>query len=139
MASSSYYYNLYKQKRNEANKYEDDLRDLRKILNKLTGSMGDEIRAVNNELDDLKEDLKDSVRHNDKFSQSVRSISSEKEKAVTKDRYLRVAVNELEDEISRVTGLKNQAVKDRDYYKRKYEEEKAEERRELLAKLNNLI
>lgn len=139
MASSSYYYNLYKQKRNEANKYEEDLRDLRKILNKLTGSMGDEIRAVNNELDDLKEDLKDSVRHNDKFSQSVRSISSEKEKAVTKDRYLRVAVNELEDEISRVTGLKNQAVKDRDYYKRKYEEEKAEERRELLAKLNNLI
>ena len=89
--------------------------------------------------DDLKEDLKDSVRHNAVFTSCANSVTAEKEKAVTADPYLRVAVNELEDEISRVTGLKNSAVSERDYYRRRYEEEKEKERRELIEKLRNIL
>lgn len=135
MASSGYYYNLYKQKKNVAKSYEDDISDLRKALNNLTDTMNDEIRAVNNELEDLKSDLNKAVRHNAKFTSRANAVTSEKEKAVTADPNLSVAVRELEEEISRLNGLKTTAINDRDYYYRKYKEKKEEERRELLNKI----
>ena len=54
MASSSYYYNLYKQKKNAVKSYDGDLKDLQKALDNLTDTMYDEIRNINNELEDLK-------------------------------------------------------------------------------------
>lgn len=135
MASSSYYHNLYKQKKNVAKSYEDDIGDLRKALNNLTDTMNDEIRAVNNELEDLKSDLNKAIRHNSKFTSRANAVTSEKEKAVTADPNLSVAVRELEEEISRLSGLRTTAINDRDYYYRKYKEKKEEERRELLDKI----
>lgn len=135
MANSSYYYNLYKQKKNAVKSYEDDIGDLRKALSNLTDTMGDEIRAVNNELEDLKSDLNKAIRHNAKFTSRANAVTSEREKTVTADPHLSVAVRELEEEISRLNGLKTTAINDRDYYYRKYKEKKEEERRELLDKI----
>lgn len=135
MASSSYYYNLYKQKKSAVKSYDDDIGDLRKALNNLTDTMNDEIRAVNNELEDLKSDLNKAIRHNAKFTSRANVVTSEKEKAVTADPNLSVAVRELEEEISRLSGLRTTAINDRDYYYRKYKEKKEEERRELLDKI----
>lgn len=135
MASSSYYYNLYKQKKNAVRSYDDDIGDLRKALNNLTDTMNDEIRAVNNELEDLKSDLNKAIRHNAKFTSRANAVTSEKEKAVTADSNLSVAVRELEEEISRLGRLRTTAINDRDYYYRKYKEKKEEEQSELLNKI----
>lgn len=135
MASSSYYYSLYRQKKNAVKSYDDDIGDLQKALNNLTDTMGDEIRAVNNELEDLKSDLNKAIRHNSKFTSRANAVTAEKEKTVTADSNLNVAVRELEEEISRLSGLKTTAINDRDYYYRKYKEKKEEERREFLDKI----
>lgn len=135
MASSSYYYNLYKQKKNAVKSYDDDIDDLRKALSNLTDTMNDEIRAVNNELEDLKADLNKSIRHNSKFTSRANAVTSEKEKAVTADPNLSVTVRELEEEISRLNGLRTTAINDREYYYQKYKGKKEEERRELLDKI----
>ena len=135
MASSSYYYNLYKQKKKAVRSYDGDLKDLRKALDNLTDTMSDEIRAINNELEDLKSDLNKSVRHNSKFTSRANAVTAEKEKTVTADPHLSIAVRELQEEISRINGLRSQAITDRDYYYQKYNDKKEEERRELLDKI----
>ena len=132
MASSSYYYNLYKQKKSAVKSYDGDLKDLQKALDNLTDTMNDEIRAINNELEDLKSDLNKSVRHNSKFTSRANAVTAEKEKTVTADPHLSIAVRELQEEISRINRLRSQAITDRDYYYQKYKDKKEEERRELL-------
>lgn len=97
--------------------------------------MSDEIRAINNELDDLKSDLNKSIRHNSKFTSRANAVTTEKEKTVTADPNLSVAVRELEEEIARINGLRNTAINDRDYYYREYKEKKEQERQELLDKI----
>ena len=135
MADSSYYYNLYKQKRDAVKSYDSDLKDLNKALSNLTDTMGDEIRAVNTELEDLKSDLNKGVRHNSSFTSRANAVTTEKEKAVTADPLLSVAVRELQEEISRINGLKSTAVGDRDYYYRKYKEKEEQERQEFWDKI----
>lgn len=135
MANSSYYYNLYKQKKNAVKSYDGDIADLRKALNNLTDTMNDEIRAINNELEDLKSDLNKAIRHNATFTSRANAVTVEKEKAVTADASLSIVVSELEEEISRLNGLRTEAISDRDYYYRKYQEKKEEERREFLNKI----
>lgn len=135
MASSSYYYSLYKQKKDAVKSYEDDIGVLKKVSSNLTDTMGDEIRAVNNELEDLKSDLNKAIRHNASFTSRANAVTDEKEETVTADPHLSIAVRELEEEISRLDGLKTTAINERDYYYRKYKEKKEEERRELLDKI----
>lgn len=135
MASSSYYYNLYKQKKSAVKSYDGDLKDLQKALDNLTDTMNDEIRAINNELEDLKSDLNKSVRHNSKFTSRANAVTAEKEKTVTADPHLSIAVREIQEEISRINRLRSQAITDRDYYYQKYKDKKEEERRELLDKI----
>ena len=135
MASSSYYYNLYKQKKNEVKSYDGDLKDIQKALDNLTDTMYDEIRNINNELEDLKSDLNKSIRHNSKFTSCANTVTAEKEKTVTADPHLSIAVRELQEEISRINGLRSQAVTDREYYYQKYKDKKEEERQEFLDKI----
>ncbi len=132
MASSSYYYNLYTQQKNKVNSYNANLKALRKVLSNLTDTMSDEIRAVNNELDDLTSELKKGVRHNSRFTSRADAFATEKEKAVTADSLLRVAVQGLQDEISRINGLVNQSIANRDQYYQQYKNKKEEERAALL-------
>lgn len=135
MADSSYYYNLYKQKRDDVKSYDEDIRELNKVLGNLTNTMDDEIRAVNQGFEELKSDLNISVRHNARYTAQANSITSEKEKVVTADPLLSIAVRGLEEEISRVSGLKNTSINDRDYYYLKYKEKKEEERKAFWDKI----
>ncbi|MCA1054928.1 hypothetical protein LCM10_08020 [Rossellomorea aquimaris] len=135
MASSSYYYNLYKKNKNKAEDYEDNLKDLGKILDNLHYDLFDEILDVNDRLDRLIDDLTKGVRHNSRFASSANSLANEKEKSVGADRDLSTTQDELEDEIARVRHLKSEAISDKDYYYRKYKEKKAEEKAALAKKL----
>lgn len=135
MADSGYYKDLYQKKRKEVNSLEDDIKDVQKIRDRLNDDFYDEIRNVNNELDALKEDMKKAVRHNSVFTGQANSLGNEKEKAVTADPLLSNAIQELNEEISRLDAKKNQAVIDRDHYKRLYEQKKDEERQEFWDKI----
>ena len=73
------------------------------------------------------QDLKKAVRHNATFTNRANAFGTEKEKAVTADGNLSISVRELDEEISSLTTKKNQAVSDRDYYKRKCKEKLEEE------------
>lgn len=122
MLDKAYYYKLYEQKKKEVESYEKNLEDLNKAYNNLTNKMEDEISAVNSEFEDLKEDLKKSVRHNTKFSSNVNAVTNNKEKVVTADSFLNVAVSNLEDEIYHIDMLKKEAIDDRNEYYGKYKE-----------------
>lgn len=139
MASSSYWYNLYKGKRDLVKKYEGRIKELKTVLSNLQDNLWDEIRAVNNEIDDLKEDLNKGVRHNARFTSRANSLGSEKEKAASADTALRTSINEVDSEITRLTSLKNGAVTERDDYYRKYETAKEEERQERLKALGSIL
>ncbi|GGA79755.1 hypothetical protein [Ornithinibacillus halotolerans] len=134
MASSSYYYNLYLKKKREVDDYEDNIRDLERILNRL-GDMQGEIWDVNFEYEDLTHDLNKGVRHNSIFTSQANTHLNKKEKSVSQDRNLSRTQDGLEDEISRLNQLLNQAISSRDYYYSKYKAKKAEERAELARKL----
>ncbi|MCI3924740.1 hypothetical protein MO973_31480 [Paenibacillus sp. TRM 82003] len=139
MASSSYYYDLYTKKRREVEKYEDDLKDIKKILGNLTDDLFDEISGVNNELDRLKTDLTKSVRHNAAFTSRANAVENEKEKSVGLDSHLSMTRDALEDEVARVDRLRSEAISDRDHYYDRYREEKEEEERAERAALAQLL
>lgn len=128
MASSSYYYEQYKIKKDEAVKYGRNINDLDKIHGNLVDDMYDEIRNINNELDALKEDLNKSVRYNAAYTARANGFLDKKEMGVGADEKLRETKADLEYEISRLNGLKQQAEADRDNYYRSYLEEKQRER-----------
>lgn len=135
MANSTYYYNLYKNKKKEVKKHEDDIDDLRDIYDNLTSDLNDEIRNVNTEIENLKEDLRNGVRHNLKYDANTNNLTTKKEKGASADGKLVSVGNEIQEEIRRLENLKNSAASDRDYYYKKYKEKKDEERKELLEKI----
>ncbi len=124
---SKYYYDRYRNKKSEAKRYKGDKEDLEKIHNSLTNDMYDEIGNINGELEALMEDLGASVRHNATFTRETSEFGTKKEKTVTADAHLAVTVRELEEEVQALSRKYNQAVSDRDYYKRKCKEKLEEE------------
>lgn len=135
MASSSYYHNLYRKKKDEVDQYDDDLRDLNRILESMSWDLPAQIMDVNYEFDGLKEDLNKAVRHNTLFTNRANAFENKKEKSVGLDRDMSTSQNAIEDEVARVTNLRSQAISSRDYYYDKYREKKDEERAELLNKI----
>ncbi|MEG2929785.1 MAG: hypothetical protein RR846_09610 [Oscillospiraceae bacterium] len=135
MASSNDYYRLYEQKMTAVTTFDNRINDLRGILSNLTDNMYDEIRAINNELDYLKSDLNKAVRHNATFTRCANSLESKKEKAVTADASLRTVCDDLQEEITRVSNQKNQAISDREYYYSQYVVKKEEEHQIWLDQL----
>ncbi len=128
MRDSKYYKDKYKQAKKKVEKYEDSISDLNKILSSLSDDMYDDIRSVNNKIDDLKTELLEGVRHNSKFTNNANAILSEKEKATSADLNLKVVIQCLEDEIRTLNGKKGQAESDRNSYKAKYDDAKKQER-----------
>ena len=131
MRNSSYYYNQYKKQQNAAKSYGNHANDLQRILNTLTDSMYDEIRYVNNELDDLQEDLHKGVRHNSRFNNIANSFERQKEKGVSADSRLRVVIQELQEEINSLNHKKNQSMQRQQAFYQDYRSKKAEERKNL--------
>jgi len=135
VASSSHYQNLYRKKKNEVDQYDDDLKDLNRILENMAYELPFDIMDVNFGFDGLKEDLNKAVRHNSLFTNRANAFENKKEKSMGLDRNLSSTQNALEDEVARVTNLRSQAISSRDYYYDKYKEKQAEERTEMLEKL----
>ena len=135
MADSGYYWNLYWKKRKEVESLKDDIKDIEKIRDSLTDDFYDEIRNVNNELDAMKEDMKKAVRHNATFTAQANGLGNEKEKAVTADSLLGTTIQELNEEISRLTTKKKQVEANRDHYYNEYKQKKEEEKQEFWNKV----
>ncbi len=127
MASSSYYYDLYKTKKAEVSKYEDYIDDLQDIYNNFSNYLNDKISNVNNEIDDLESDMAKAVRYNSVFTAVVNNLDDEKQPYLSSDSYLSKAKTELSEEITSLKSKKNTAEDKRDYYYTKYQEAKAEE------------
>lgn len=139
MASSSYYYSLYTQYKKEAKDLSRNISDLQKIKNSLTGDFYDEQGNVNQELNNLKDDLNKSVRHDSKFTYIAGECENYKEKSTTSDANLNNAVISLENEISSLNTKKNSAEQKRDSYYRQYVSAKEEERQKALQALKDLV
>lgn len=132
MPGSDYYYPLYKAKRDEAKAHSKNAAALQKVVDALANDFYDDIRNVNNELDDLVEDLKQAVRHNAVFTREAGNFIGRKEKGTGADRQLSAASGSLQDEIGLIRGKCSRAEADRDNYYRQYEEKKREEQQALL-------
>lgn len=135
MADSSYYYNRYKDRKNEVKMFDSQLTALRKALTNIADTMSDEINAINKELEDLKNDLNRSIRHNYLFTARANAITSNKEKGVSSDPVLGVAIKNLENEIIGIEHRRTNAANERDYYYQLYLNKKEEEKKELLSKI----
>ena len=124
---SEYYYKKYKTKKAAAKEYKGNIEDLETIRRALAENLGDEIYAVNREIGQLMDDLKDGVRHNSTYTNRANNLAGNMEKAATQDSKLAAAIREIDEELTSLRGKYNQAVSDRDYYKRKCKEKMEEE------------
>lgn len=135
LANSNYYYQLYLKYKKEAEDYAENIKELKAIKNSLTGDFYDEQRNVNVELEDLKEDLKKSVRHDFKFTSTASECLNQKEKTATADGNLNQVIVALENEISALETKKIMAEASRDTNYRQYEREKRAELEEATEAL----
>ena len=128
MASSSYYYSKYQDKKREVSKYKDWLSDLKDILNGFTAwAVTNGVKQFNNKLGDTVDNLEDAVKNVSRYKSNVNDISKEKEASVGSDKKLASAKQNVENEKSRVERLKRDAEDMRDYY---YDQYLAAKRRE---------
>lgn len=136
--SKAYYsqYNLYKK---QAMEYGKNIEALTKIKDNLVNNMYDEQGDVNKELNDLREDLHKSVRHDPTFSVIASEAASHKEKSVAADAHLNHAVSALENEIASLNSKKITAEQNRDAQYQSYKTAKEQERQEWLDSLKNLM
>lgn len=125
MASgSAFFLALYKQKVEEIKEYEENIKDLTKIQRSLNGDLEDEIRGVNQGIEDLKAELVESIRHNSIFINHKDELDDEKEKSASQDSKLAEAEGNIGNELTRLEGKKNAAISARDSYWRQYQEAK---------------
>ena len=136
MANSSYYYNLYKEYKSKAEDYGKNIKSLQSIRDNLSSDFYDEQRNVNTELEDLKDYLEKSVRHDSLFKKVVNLNDDFKETTSGADDDLKNVFTQLDEEITSLNNKKSSAESSRDYYYDKYEEEKDKERKEFLDSLN---
>lgn len=139
MANSSYYYNLYNQYKNMATSLQKNIDSLTKIRNGISEDFYDEQHSINQELNNLKEDLKKATRHDATWTTIASQCESYKEKASTADGNLNSAFDCLEAEINSLESQKNTAESNRDQAYRDYQREKDEEHKEWLEKLKNIL
>ena len=135
MADSKYYYRRYKEKFEEVKKYERALKELRDIERNLVSEQNNEINDVNRKIHELGNNLANSIQDNQVFSSSIRIVYEDIESSPSGDRVLSGAVRAIQSEMSDVNGKMNEAIRDRDYYWKKYREAKDEEQQEFWSSL----
>lgn len=138
MANSGYYYNLYIQYGNQVSSLQNKISVLEQIRNNLAGNFYDEQSEVNKELNDLKYDLKKSVRHDSAWNINASICELNKEKASTADENLSDAIDSMNAEISSLMNRESTAEANRDQAYRDYTREKEAERQEWLKILQEL-
>ncbi|MGN0317020.1 MAG: hypothetical protein ACI4E1_03690 [Lachnospira sp.] len=138
MANSNYYYNLYKQYKNTVLSLQKYINYLTKIRDGISSDFYDEQRNVNQELNDLKEDLKKATRHDSSWDTITSQCESFKEKASTADGNLDSAIDYLDAEIRSLCSQKSTAESNRDQAYRNYQCKKDEEYKAWLESLKQM-
>lgn len=130
MRSSSYYYNLWNQHRTQSRKYQGWIDELTPIKSRLENNFNDDVNRVNKEIDELQEDLKNSVRMNDIFTSNAEELDNKKEKNAKGDSRLSAAISSIGDELTSLRAKKAEEDRAADQARRDYERALEEERRE---------
>lgn len=139
MATSSDYYNLYKQYMSSATSMGSSIRALEKIRDKIYNDFYDEQSYVNKELDDLKEDLLKAARHDNSWDTIAYQCESYKEKGATADGNLDSALSYLDAEISSLKSQKGTAEASRDQALSDYRSKRSEEYQAWLNSLKSKL
>lgn len=139
MASSSYYYGLYKQYKNTVSSLQKNINSLTNIRNGLSSDFLDEQRNVNQELNDLKEDLQKATRHDAIWNSTASKCEAYKEKVSSADGNLDTAMDYLDAEIRSLDSQKSIAESNRDQAYRDYQDKKDEEYRDWLESIKNSV
>ena len=87
--------------------------------------------GANNKRNELKNELKASVRHDRTFTSAADNLSSKKEKNASSDGKLSGAISSINAEIKRMQNKKTEAETKRDQSQRDYNRKKAEEKAKL--------
>lgn len=106
MQSSSYYYNLHNQHWAKAKKYQKWIDYLSPLKSKLENNFDDDVRLVNNKIDDLQADLKCGVRLNDTYTKNAEDLENKKEESPVQDTTLSAAISSIGSEISSLQAKK---------------------------------
>ena len=114
MANSTYHYSQYQSYKSQAIGFGKNVKTLERIKNSLTSDFYDEQEAVNRKLNELKDDLKQAVRHDAKVDTIANDCELYKEKSTTADKNLNGAVVALENEIASLNSKKTTAEQNRD-------------------------
>lgn len=139
MANSNYYHNQYNSYKSEMSGYDKNLKALIKIKDSLVNDFYDEQSNVNKELNDLKDDLNKSVRHDYNFNVIASGCESYKEKVTTADTNLNSVVIALENEINSLSAKKSIAEQNMNTQYQNYNNAKEEERRAWIESLKNIF
>lgn len=135
MASSAY----WKKKSDEQNKaisnYNSQIKVLEAVQKALDDNLSDEVRAVNLAIDMLQDELEVSVRHEQIFIGNTTRITTRKERGTSADATLKVASNEINNEIVRLKNKKSNAESSKATYDQNYSTEKKNEREALLQSI----
>ena len=136
MEHSSSYNRQYRQCKQNVENCDRNIRDLERIRNSLNNDYHDKQRNVNIQLNELREDLEKSVRHDSAFRRTQEACWENQEKATNADSCLNQAVAALDQELQELYRRKNQEEARRDQYYAMYEQQKEKERQEWLERMN---
>ena len=99
MASSSYYWARYREKRDEAKEHKKNWKELDKILDDLNGDFDNNVSDTNKKVDACSDKLEDGIREVGSISARQSELSGSKERSPGADGKLSGAIRDLGDEI----------------------------------------
>ncbi len=134
MSSSSHYYRLYNDYKRKVKNCNDDIKEIERIKISLNNDFYDEQRNVNSELEELKSDLAQAVRHNSKFDETQRDCDTYEEKTTNADQFLKQALSEIEEGLVELQRKRDDYEYQKDTYYSLYQQAKVAEEMERQAR-----
>ena len=135
MANSAIYKREYNEHKRNVKRLNDDADELEKIANVIARNLNDEIDDVNSEVNKLREEVSNGVRHNSKYDEAAYNAVNVKECTPYIDWNLSTAINNLNEEKNDLKDKAFRESQERDKCKREYDNEKKREREEFLSNL----
>lgn len=135
---SSYWKSQMNNSRKQIDALEDDIEELKKIKVRVENNLSDEVSNINGKINDLKEDLGKSVRHNSTFNANKNRLNDEKEQFVYNDNFMNAVVRWIQEEINQLNRKTEAEQNNLDAYNRQYNNAKSaedEERRKKIEKI----
>ena len=126
--SSSYYWSMYRQKKQEAAKYGKQIKELTDIRKRLSNDFEDDVENVNGTLKKCSESVREGVKGVRAAEQWRYDLERAREKPVSSDTCLSAAGESLSEEIHRLERKKRDAEEAAERYRQLALEEEAAER-----------